>query len=112
VYISHTRSILKPSTKLLKIIRILRESRGNNIHIRVEQFMKVNGLEDLEMVMEFRNGQMAHNMKENGVKVELVVKVNSSLLMVINMMASGEMIKPMDMGYICMKTEIDTKESG
>ena len=51
--------------------------------------MMVNGLEASEMVMEYKNGQMALNMKDNGRIIEPMEKVNLFILMVTFMMENG-----------------------
>jgi len=62
------------------MIQILRENKDQLILSTQELLMKVNGLEDLEMVMEHRNGQMVPFILDNGTTTEPKEKVNSSIL--------------------------------
>ena len=61
-----------------------------------------NGLEIIEMAKEFKYGQMVRDMKENGKKIKLVVKVNLDMSMVMSLMVNGKMIKQMDTEFIFM----------
>ena len=56
------------------------------------------------MVMVSKNGQTVPFMKGNGKIIELMVKVNSLILMETSMKGTGSMTKPMDM--VCTITTI------
>ena len=71
------------------MIQMLRENKDQSILSTQELLMKVNGLEDLEMVMEHRNGQMVQFILDNGTTTEPKEKVNSSILMEMCMKVIG-----------------------
>lgn len=59
------------------------------IHLKLELPTMENGKEVSVMAMVFRNGPMAPYMKANGKIIELMVKGNSLILMVISTKANG-----------------------
>ena len=99
----------KQYQRIVSMIQMLKERKEIYIHLKLELLMKVNGLEVSEMVMEFSNGQMELDMKDNGEITEPMEKENSLILMVIFMREIGLMIRQMVMEYIiilmaqCMK---------
>jgi len=96
------------------MIQTPNEKKEIYIHSKQEQHMKVSGLEVSEMDMEFNNGLMEPDMKDNGEITELMERVNSHTLMVIFMKVIGLTIKLMDMEFIiilmaqCMKVTGET----
>ena len=50
---------------------------------KVERFIMENGREICEMAMVCKHGKTARNMRDNGFKIKLMVKENSSKQMVI-----------------------------
>ena len=72
----------------------------------MEQNIKVNGGMVLEMVMGYKYGQMEVDMKDFGVEIKLMVKVNWSMLMVISMKDNGKMIKHMEKEHFYMSMEL------
>ena len=71
-----------------------------NSCLRTELSTKGSGKEMLDMVMEYKYGQMVLSMKDNGKTIKLMAKVDSGMPMVIYMKAIGSKIKLMDLGYI------------
>jgi len=70
------------------------------IDLKQELSMMENGLVDLEMDMESKNGRMVLDMKVSGEIIELMAKENLLTLMVMFMRENGLMIRPMERGYI------------
>jgi hypothetical protein len=54
------------------------------------------------MGKELKFGPMEQSMRENGLKIKQMERVNSGMLMVISTTASGKMIKLMGMASTCM----------
>jgi len=62
--------------------------------------MKESGRINSNMDLEFRNGRLEPNMKENGFKVKLEDLGNFIISMVITMKDNGSMTRLMDKEYI------------
>ena len=71
------------------MIQMQREKKDQPTLSKQELPMMENGLEDLEMDMENRNGQMVHSTRAIGRTTELMVKESSFILMVIFMTETG-----------------------
>jgi hypothetical protein len=74
-----------------------REKKDLLILLRQEPHTLGSGLEDLEMGLVFRYGQMELVMKVSGKITELMGMESSSMLMGISMKETGLMIKQMDL---------------
>ena len=70
------------------------------IDLKQELSMMENGLVDLEMDMESKNGRMVLDMKVSGEIIELMAKENLLTLMAMFMRENGLMIRPMEREYI------------
>jgi hypothetical protein len=68
----------------------------------MEQFIVDNGRMGTDMVMEYKYGQMVQNMKDTGVIIKLMERVNFGMQMVMYLMENGKKIKLMDSEYIHM----------
>jgi hypothetical protein len=96
---------MKNQKKLLlrnNIILTNKENKDHLINSRQVQFIMDNGKEVLEMGMENRNGPMVLLILVNGVKTELMERVDSFTLMETSMMDCGLMIKLMVSVYTNM----------
>ena len=67
--------------------------------------MKVSGAVVLEMVLEYKFGQIQQNIQESGLWVMLVAQASSYMQMAMCMRVNGDKIKQMEKVSICMKTE-------
>jgi hypothetical protein len=65
-----------------------------------------------DMVLVFKCGLTVQNMKENGVKIKQMAKVNFGTQMVMFMKVSGKMIKQMVMEFMFILTELNMKDNG
>jgi len=83
-----------------------------NINLKTVLFTKVSGSIDKDMVMEYKFGQMAPDMKENGKIIRLMVVEYFITLMEIFSMACGKMTKRMVLVLIITQTAVNMKESG
>lgn len=83
-----------------------------NTNLKMVLFTKVNGSIDKDMVMEFKFGQMAPDMKENGKIIKLMVVGYFIMLMEIFSMANGKMTKRMVLELITIQTVVNMKENG
>ena len=64
--------------------------REMNSCLRTELSTKDNGKEMLDMVMEYKYGQMVLSMKDNGKTIKLTAKVYFGMFMETNMKANGK----------------------
>lgn len=106
---------MKNQKKLLlrnNIILTNKENKDHLINSRQVQFIMGNGKEVLEMGMENRNGLMELLILVNGVKTELMERVDSFMLMEISMMDCGLMIKQMALVFTSMLTEHNMRVNG
>jgi hypothetical protein len=71
-----------------------------NLCLRTELCTRDIGKGRLDMVMEFKNGQMERNMKDYGKIIKHMVKEHFGMWMGISLRASGKMIKQMGMECI------------
>lgn len=80
----------------------------------MKQGIRENGSleQTLEMVEDFRSGQMAHCMRDTGKIARQMEKVDLFTLMVMFMRVCGKMIKLMAMEFTCMLTVPDMKVNG
>lgn len=74
--------------------------KDRHISSKLEQFIQASGKEDSVMDLVSKCGLMAPNMLVSGGKIELMVKENSSMLMVTFMTVSGLMIRPTVLAFI------------
>jgi hypothetical protein len=86
--------------RIVFMIQMQKEKKEISIHLKQVLHMKVNGLVDLEMDMEFNNGQTELDMKDNGETIEPMEKENSLISMGIFMKEIGLMIRLTGMEYI------------
>lgn len=87
---------------LVLIIKEIKEKKDPLTSLNPGLFMRGNGLEILEMGLEYRPGPMELNTKENGKIIKLMEKVSFGMLMVIFLKEIGEMIKLMGKEFIFM----------
>ena len=78
----------------------------------MNQFIKDNGKVIFDRDMENNIGKMAQYMKVIGIIINLMVRVNFSIQMVISTKVNGKIIKHMDMGSTPMRMEIYTSVNG
>ena len=90
----------KQYQKIEFMIPMQKEKKEIYTHSKQAQHMKVNGLEDSEMDMEYNNGLMVQDMKVNGEIIEPMEKENSHISTEIFMRGIGSMIKQTDMEFI------------
>jgi len=74
--------------------------------------MKENGLDNKEMDMEFKYGQMELNMKDNGNKIGLMEKVSFGMSVEIFMMENGKKIELVVKEDIFMLMELNLMDNG
>lgn len=107
-------------THISKSENSVRETRPRHLfkvftfssNIRVEHFMRENGLVKVEMAMASKFGVMEQNMKGNGRITELMAEVNFGILMGISLMENGRMIKPVEKEFIFILMEQNMKGIG
>ena len=88
------------------------EFQNHLINLPQEPFMRENGRELQEMVMESKSGQMVQCMRVIGVITRLMGRENLLMQMVMYSMDIGKEIRRMDMVFINMLMEADMKENG
>lgn len=98
----------KPQERILIALIIQQElisikpthKKNNKSYFLLVSNMKESGLIELNMVMEFKFGQMGLSMKVSGLKAKQQEKVDLCIQMEIFMKASGRMINLMDLVFI------------
>tara|TARA_B110000285_G_C15067344_1_gene585912 strand:+ start:523 stop:798 length:276 start_codon:yes stop_codon:yes gene_type:complete len=91
---------------------MLKENKEVFILLTPERLMMDNGLVDLEMDMEHKNGQTVRYILVNGITTEPKAKVNSFILTEMCMKATGSMIKQTDLEFIITLMELFMKVNG
>ena len=81
-------------------------------HFLQASSMKASGEDNINMVLEFKNGQMAPIMRVNGLRARLMGMANLHMQMEISMKDNGKMIRQMVMEYIYIAMEQDIKDIG
>ena len=108
---SHKKRPVRPSQKGFTI-QTNPVNKDHHTNSKLVLSILVSGREDSVTDLENRPGLMVLNMQENGEKIELMAKVDLSMLTETFMMVTGPTIRLMVVESISMSMAPSTKDSG